>query len=274
MWINKKELQALSEQVQGAIDGKPVDFRDNQEGALSVLKNDIYTLVQNKDEQLNAAQGERDVLSDYLADISHQLKTPLTSMMIMAELLENAPKDKQAEFVGNIKISLTRMEWLVTALLKMAKLDSGAVVFSDALVTVKNLIHHAVQPLEIMLEIKNQSVEILNDMELTCDKGWTSEALTNLIKNASEHSPKNSQIRIDCGANPIFQWISIEDRGEGLKKEQYAALFNRFKYSTNENGYGIGMPLARSIIRGQNGDIDVDFGGVGKGATFMIKFYR
>ena len=194
MWIRKKEIAELSENICKAIDGKPVDFRDNREGALRILKNDMNTLVHIKDEQMNAAQTERDLLADYLADISHQLKTPITSMMIMTELLDTAPREKQEEFIGNIRTSLTRMEWLVSTLLKMAKLDSGAVEFSVVQITVSELVRMAVQPLEILLDVKDQSMEIQNDMEIFCDKKWTAEALTNIIKNASEHSPEGSKL--------------------------------------------------------------------------------
>lgn len=272
--INRKEITGLSDNIRRAIDGKEIDFRDNQEGALSILKNDINTLVHIKNEQINAVQKECDLLTDYLADISHQLKTPITSMMIMAELLENAPKEKQEEFIHNIKISLSRMEWLVSVLLKMAKLDSGAVDFSITGIQAGELVGLALQPLEILLDVKNQAIEIQNDTELFCDKRWTTEALTNLIKNASEHSPKDSKIVVDSGVNPIYQWISITDSGEGLSREQCGGLFKRFAYSAGNNGYGIGLPLALSIVRGQNGDIDIESGGKGKGATFMIKFYK
>lgn len=274
MWIKKKEITRLSENIRSSIDGRDVDFRDNREGAFSVLKNDIHTLVHIKHDQMNSAKTQRDGLADYLADISHQIKTPITSMMIMTELLENAPEEKQKEFIENIRQSLSRMEWLVSALLKMAKLDSAAVNFSFRETAVSELVKNAVQPLEILLDVKNQSVEMVNDTEILCDKRWTAEAMTNLIKNASEHSPEQGIILIDSGTNPIYSWLSITDSGEGLKKEQYAALFKRFEYSTNENGYGIGMPLALSIIRGQNGDIDIDFGGNKKGTTFVIKFYK
>lgn len=273
MLIKKSEITELSEGIRSAIDGNEVDFRDNQEGPWSILKNDINTLVRMKNEQMVSAQKERDVLSEYMADISHQLKTPITSMRIMADLLENAPEEKRAEFTKNIQISLTRMEWLVASLLKMARLDSGVVDFSMTKIPSSELVRAALQPLEILLDVKNQNVKILNDIELICDKKWTAEALTNLLKNASEHSPEGSEICVDSGSNPIYRWISITDSGNGIEKEMYAKLFKRFEYSQNENGYGIGLPLARSIVRGQNGDIEIDGGGHGKGATFTIKFY-
>lgn len=274
MWIRKKEIEQLSDYVKGFVDGDEVDIRDNKEGALSVLKNDIYSLVNTKNEQIKNTEMQRDILADYMADISHQLKTPITSMMIMTDLLEDAKPDKRAEFIHNIRFSLTKMEWLVGALLKMAKIDAHAVTFSQRAVKVSELIEDVMPAVSILLDINSQTLQITNDFKIDCDKKWTVEALTNIIKNAIEHSPNDSEIVIDSGENPMYQWISVQDSGAGMNRSSYAALFKRFEYSTSENGFGIGMPLALSIIKGQGGDIDIDFGGKGQGATFIIKFFR
>lgn len=278
MFIKKNEITELSDHVRKAIDGQAVDIRDNKEGPLSILKNDIHTLVNIKNEQIDSMKREQDSMTEYLSNISHQLKTPITSMMIMTELLESAPPEKQAEFVSNIKISLTRMEWLVASLLKMARLDSGSIEFTYSLISVSRLVENALEPLEILLDIKSQHVELLHDQEIYCDSRWTAEALTNLIKNASEYSPENSTISIDCGENPIYKWIKITDAGKGIAKEDIPGLFKRFEGSRSENGYGIGLPLALSIVRGQNGDIDVNGGGNGTnskmGAAFKVKFFK
>jgi signal transduction histidine kinase len=223
-------------------------------------------------------QRERDKLKDALTDISHQLKTPLTSMLIMADLLENAilsdapPLEKQTEFITNIKTGLTRMEWLVSALLKMAKLEADAVEFRRETVSSNALASLALEPLQILLDIKNQRVEISGVTEIACDKRWTAEALTNVLKNASECSPDGGKIRIESGMNPICKWISVTDSGEGITKDKIAALFKRFEGS--DKGYGIGLPLALAIMRGQNGDIEVSDGGNGSGAIFTLKFFK
>lgn len=274
MWIRKKEIEQLSDYVKGFVDGDEVDIRDNKEGALSVLKNDIYSLVNTKNEQIKNTEMQRDILADYMADISHQLKTPITSMMIMTDLLEDAEPDKRAEFIHNIRFSLTKMEWLVGALLKMAKIDAHAITFSKRSVKVSELIEAVMPAISILLDINNQTLHIANDFEVHCDKKWTVEALTNIVKNAIEHSPNDSEIVIDSGENPMYQWISVQDSGAGMNRSSYAALFKRFEYSTSENGFGIGMPLALSIVKGQGGDIDIDFGGKGQGATFIMKFFR
>lgn len=274
MWISKKEIEQLSVVVKGYQNGQNADIRDNREGPFSRLKNDIYSLVQNENEQLTQMKAERDTLAEYMADISHQLKTPITSMMIMIDLLEDAEPEKQQEFVQNIKFSLSKMEWLIGALLKMAKLDAKAIAFAPKKVKVSEMLQAVKTSVEIMLDINNQSVILANDIEIYCDKRWTIEALTNIVKNAMEHSPKGGTITINSGENPLYEWISVTDSGMGLKKEQYAALFKRFENSTNENGFGIGMPLALAIMKGQNGEVDVDLGGNGKGATFVLKFFK
>ncbi len=274
MWIRKKEIEKLSEFVKGFISGEELEIRDNKEGAFSILKNDIYSLVNKKNEQIKNTEAQRDILAEYMADISHQLKTPITSMIIMMDLLEDAEPEKQSEFIHNIKFSLNKMEWLVGALLKMAKIDAHAVTFSKKDVRVSELIETVKPSVNILLDINNQELELVNDCVIKCDKRWTVEALTNIVKNAIEHSPNESSIEIDSGENPMYYWISVKDSGVGMSRSSYSALFKRFEYSTNENGFGIGMPLALSIIKGQGGDIDVDFGGNGEGATFTIKLFK
>lgn len=274
MWIRKREIEQLSEFVKGFISGEEIDIRDNTEGAFSILKNDIYSLVNTKNEQIKTTEAERDVLAEYMADISHQLKTPITSMMIMTDLLEDADPEKRSEFIHNIKLSLNKLEWLVGALLKMAKLDAHAITFSKKDVKVSELIEAVKPSVNILLDINNQTLELATDCVISCDKRWTAEALTNIIKNAIEHSPNESKIIINCGENPMYYWISVKDSGSGMNRSSYSALFKRFEYSTTENGFGIGMPLALSIVKGQGGDIDVDFGGSGHGATFTLKLFK
>lgn len=274
MWIRKKDVEQLSEFVKGYISGERLDIRANREGVFNILKNDIYSLVDKKNEQIKAIEAERDILSDYMADISHQLKTPITSMMIMADLLEDAEPEKQAEFIHNIQFSLNKMEWLVEALLKMAKLDAHAIDFIKEDIHTSELLEAVKPSVAILLDINNQTTELKNDCAIHCDKRWTVEALTNIIKNAIEYSPKDSVIVVDSGENPMYSWISVKDSGMGMDRTKYAALFKRFENSTSENGFGIGMPLALSIMKGQGGDIDVDFGGNGEGAIFILKFFK
>ena len=216
MWINKKEIEKLSDILRDNTLITEHDIRDNKEGAFSILKNDIYTLVTSQKEQLKNTQKQRDVLAEYMSDISHQLKTPITSMEIMIDLLENAAPEKQAEFIYNIKLMLGKMEWLVKNLLNMAKIDAGTINFSREKIKVSQLMENVLPSVSILLDINEQQIDILNDTVMECDKRWTVEALTNIVKNAIEHSPHNTKIEIDCGENSIYRWISVRDHGTGM----------------------------------------------------------
>jgi signal transduction histidine kinase len=274
MIISGNEIERLSQNIRKIIDGQSIDLRDNREGKFSILKNDIHILADRLTEQADTLRRERDAMSRALADISHQLKTPLTSAMIMADLLPDAPPDKQREFAANIKTALSRTEWLVTSLLKMAKLEAGTVVFSPEAVSAGELIKLALEPLKILLDVKNQRLSIKDGAYLNCDKRWTAEAITNIVKNASEHTPVGGLIRIASDDNPICAWLSVTDSGPGIPIAAISSLFIRFEGSHSTHGYGIGLPLALAIIRGQNGDIEVDGGGNGIGSTFTIKLFK
>ena len=307
--ISKKKVITLSKEVEQIIDGKELDLRDNQEGAWSELRNQIHTLASLKNEQVKILEQERRFMQEILADISHQLKTPLTSMLITADLMENASEEKRVDFLNRMRTDLTHTEWLVAALLKQAKLDAGVVPFRIERHSVDTLIQSAITPVEILIEMRQQKVLIQCDEDygqnqvsknvsgydgvleskltgrtsrrdlpdetyLTCDSQWTIEALTNVIKNASEHSPNQGDIYIRYGTNPICTWISITDSGMGISQEAIPNLFRRFKGSRSDKGYGVGLPMALSIMRNQNGDMEVEGGGDGKGATFTLKFYH
>ena len=287
MWIRKQEIETLSRDIRRIVDGQAVDLLDNREGSLSILRNDIQTLVRLKQEQADALSRDKNKLKDSLSDISHQLKTPLTSMLVMADLLETAPPEKQAELIRNIQTGLLRTQWLTDALLKMAKLDADAVEFRPKQTTAAEIIARALEPLRILLEIKEQEIRTAGEATLTCDVRWTAEALLNVIKNASEHSPAGKPIFIGCGENPISAWISVTDSGEGFTTEQMMRLFRRLQGGDESTGYGIGLPLAQTIMRGQHGDVGADSGSYGlpphvaaltdepySGATFTLKVYR
>ncbi|MDO4280221.1 MAG: HAMP domain-containing sensor histidine kinase [Peptococcaceae bacterium] len=273
MWIKKSELAALADLLARAEDGKAVDFRDNSEGALSILKNELHTFTARARAERDAANQTQTLFAEFMENISHQLKTPVTSLLLMADLVEDAPREKQEEFLANMRTSLMRMNWLVDTLLKMAKLDAGAVQFERAPVAVQALVEAATVPLAILLEVREQTLVIEEGGVLHCDQRWTTEALTNLIKNACEASPVGSVISVSAGDNPLYEWVAVRDAGPGLSRDAVATLFTRFA-SDSDQGVGIGLPLALAIARGQHGDIEVDAGGKGSGATFTLKLYK
>jgi signal transduction histidine kinase len=273
MIIPNHEIDQLSADIRRIIDGEQVDIRDNHEGRWSILKNDIYTLADKLNEKAESLRRERESMADSMADISHQLKTPLTSVSIMAELLQDAPPEKVAEFAGNIRVALSRTDWLVSTLLKMAKIEAGTVDFAAEHVSSDLVVRDALKPLNVLLDVKDQQVVESGSVELVCDRRWTAEALTNLLKNASEHSPEGSAITVECGENPVCAWISVTDSGPGIPKTEIRSLFRRYATGPESSGFGVGLPLAMAILRAQNGDIEVE-STAGHGATFTAKLYR
>jgi signal transduction histidine kinase len=207
------------------------------------------------------------------------LKTPLTSLLVMTDLLCDAqvPPAKRVEFTHNIRLQLERMEWLVSSLLKLAKIDAGAVQFKKEPVAVKELVKKALDPVLIPLDIKEQSVSISGDDAITFrgDLNWTAEALLNILKNCVEHTPVGGKISISFAENALFTEIVIADNGKGIPREDLPYIFKRFYKGENASpdSIGIGLAMAYSIITGQNGDIEVK-SGAGKGTEFRIKFYK
>lgn len=255
-----------------------LDVRDNGEGSFSLLKNDIYKVTVRLREQAELLQKEKTALSNLIADISHQIKTPLTSMGVLADLLaEDPPEQDRRAFVERLRSQLGRIQWLVTALLKMARLDAGTAAFKSEAVDVRQLIDRALEPLQIPLEIKNQRLEVHGDdgVSFTGDLNWSAEALTNVVKNCVEHTPDGGKIEISYDANTLYTEIIISDDGEGIVSRDLPNIFNRFYRGENagENSIGIGLALAKAIFTAQGGDITVS-SQHGMGTSFVIRIFR
>jgi len=275
-----RELAKLSGYLRQISGGDyALDVRDNREGELSILKNDIYKVTLMLSEQSSLLQQDKIRLTDAISDISHQLKTPLTSMMVMADLLSDAKLTvtKRTEFTRNILIQLERIEWLVASLLKLAKIDAGAIQFKKDQVAVAKLIQKALEPVLIPMDIKAQTVSIkgADTVSLIGDFNWTAEALINILKNCVEHTAAGGEITISFAENSLFTEIIIADNGPGIAKEDRPYIFKRFYKgkNANEDSIGIGLAMAHSIITSQNGDIDVQ-SEQAKGTQFRIKFYK
>lgn len=275
-----KEIEKLSNYLRQISNGDySLDIRDNYEGELSVLKNDIYKVTLMLSEQSLQLQKDKIKLTDAISDISHQLKTPLTSMMVMVDLLsdDELPSEKRREFTHNIQVQLERIEWLVSSLLKLSKIDAGTVVFKKEKVIIKDLIQKVLEPLLIPIDVKEQAVLVQGEETVFFlgDLNWTIEALINILKNCVEHTQVGGEISIYFGENMLFTEIIIADNGKGIQQEDLPFIFNRFYKgkSDNEDSIGIGLAMAYSIITNQQGDIEVK-SEEGKGTEFRIKLYK
>lgn len=256
-----------------------LDVRDNDEGELSILQNDIHKVTRILNEQNQRLLREKAHLADSMSDISHQLKTPLTSMMMMADLLQapDLPPDRREEFSRGLHAQLDRLEWLVSSLLKLARLDAGAIMFHPELHEAHAVLEKACKPLSIAAELREQTLRIdaPEGMRVKCDLNWTAEALLNVVKNCVEHTPKGGVVTVSARQNPLYALFTVKDTGEGIAKEDQPHLFERFYRGKNASpdSVGIGLAMARTILRAQGGEISVQ-SSPGQGSTFSLKVFN
>lgn len=275
-----KDIERLSEYVRSIAAGsETLDIRDNEEGELSILKNDIYRVTRMLSEQSDDLKGEKNKLTDAISDISHQLKTPLTSMTVMADLLHEpeVSDNKRREFARHQLVQLERMEWLVTSLLKLSKMDAGGIVFKNQEVSVAELIDRSLQPMLIPIELKEIHVQVEGepDVHFTGDLLWSMEAIGNVLKNAVEHTQPGGKLTISYSSNILYTEIQIADSGSGIPRQELPYIFQRFYKGTHakEGSVGIGLALVQQIIKSQNGEVDVQ-STEGDGSVFRITFYK
>lgn len=279
-WNQDCKLKELDRYLLTVLAGNyNLDIRDYEDGILSSLKNDVYKMSVLLKEDKERALEQQKYLESVLSDISHQLRTPLTSMYVMNDLLSDGKvRGKQKkEILNKNRAQLERIEWLITTLLKMSQIDAGTVTFKEEKVVTKELIKKALEPINIPIELKKQTVLIVGDKKSTVilDQKWTVEAFVNLLKNAHEHTPVGGMIIIKITDNPLFTEFLIQDNGTGIAKEDLPHIFERFykgKNSSSES-IGIGLNMSKTIIQKENGTIMVD-STEGKGTTFTIRFYK
>ena len=274
-----KSIARISEQIDLVLhNADRLYIGDSQEGELSILHSEITKMTLRIREQNDALKKEKEHLADSLADIAHQLRTPLTSVNLILSLLENCSDEKERNgLIRETEDLLVRMDWLLTSLLKLSRLDAGIVVFRSERPDVNDLIQDALRPFLISMELHNITTHLHTPkgIEIQGDAGWLSEALQNIIKNCVESAGDNGTLVIACEDNPLFTEITIHDSGAGIKKEDLPYLFDRFYRGKNSStsGYGIGLSLAKTIITRQGGTITAKNHPDG-GAIFVIRFSK
>lgn len=259
--------------------GGLLDIRDNREGELSILKNDIYKMALTLSEQAELLKKDKKYLAGAIADISHQLKTPLTSIIVMTDLLSDnsLPEEKRKEFTKVIHSQLERIEWLVSSLLKLSKIDAGAVAFRQDDIIIRELVEKALEPLWIPMELKEQTarIDIPDGIVLKGDFYWLREAVLNILKNSVEHTKKEGKLQISCTENPVHTALIIEDNGNGIAAEDLPHIFERFYKGKNASpdSVGIGLAMAKAVLQNHNARIEVR-SVPGRGTRFTVKFYK
>lgn len=254
-----------------------MNIDDNTEGELSILKNNLYkviTLLQSQNEYL---KNDKLYLADSIADISHQLKTPLTSMMVMCELLENEENpDKRQEFVSVINNQLSKMKWLITNILKISKLDADATEFKREEVSILNVLDDSLKPFALTAELKNIAIQNgANDFVFNGDESWTVEAVSNIVKNCLEHTNEGGKITIASESTNLYNKLTISDNGCGIAEEDLPHIFERFYHGKNssKDSVGIGLALAKTVFEKENASVTVE-SEQGRGSVFEIRFYK
>lgn len=275
----EKEINEVIKIIE-EINNKNYSFKmkDINEEDLSLLKNEIYKTTIMLNEISEISKKDKKELEESLEDISHQLKTPLTSILIMIDTLlddEDMDQNTREDFLRNMKREVMNINFLVKSILKLSRLDTNTVKFISKKESVKEIINEAILNVSLLSDLKNVKIETnLSDSFITCDYKWQIEALTNILKNSVEHSYENNKVLIESSENNAYVKITIKDFGTGIAKEDINHIFERF-YKGKDSDYdsiGIGLALSKSIIEKQNGKISVESSE--NGTTFTIKYFK
>lgn len=275
-----KEIDKITKYLE-AINDKNYTLKidENSEEELSILKNELYKVTVMLRENASNTLKDKINLKRALEDISHQLKTPLTSILIILDnLIDNPEMDYQTrvEFLHDLKRETTRIQSLIQSILKLSKFDSNTVQFIKQDIYLKQIIDEAIKNTGSLADLKNIKINVEGNkkIKLNCDLLWQIEAITNILKNCIEHSKENTQIDIKYNNNSVYSYITITDYGEGISKEDLSHIFERFyrgKNSSNES-IGIGLSLSKTIIESNNGIVSVESNS--DKTTFIIKYFK
>lgn len=273
------DLSKLCDDIDSLLMGNDsIVFSCMQEGELGILRSELQKMTIRLREQNSSLSKEKDFMKSALSDVSHQLRTPLTSMNLIVSMLgsrELSPKERGA-YLKDLAELLSLTQWLIDTLLKISQLDAGAIVMQPTHESCARLIKEALTPLEISAELKELTVtcNVPKDCSFTGDLRWCREALSNIVKNCIEHTPHGGSIVISAEENSVCTRLVVSDSGKGIPEKDLPHIFDRFYRSDlTKQGYGLGLALSRQIITEQNGSLRVSNAKNG-GAEFEIKLYR
>lgn len=283
-WNYQEErIRELTAYLRAADSGKAA-LLPRREDAFSHLEDAIYKTVVSLASAKEDAVKDHEILAARIADIAHQLKTPLTSMSLMAELLEPSRKEEE-EYLERLRRQIERLKGLADGLLVLARLDSHTLEFCRQDLGVEELLYEAAGPLKEMMDQRQIRLKIQRevwegqetpaDIRINADMQWTSEALINILKDCVEHTPDQGTIQIEYGQNPIYTQILIEDGGSGFSKKDLPHLFDRFYRGEQaaKDSAGIGLALSRLILEAQNGHVHAENSPAGH-ARFIVRLYK
>lgn len=250
-----------------------------QEGKIGILQSEIYKLVAILKEQYSGEHKRKKYLVDLLSDISHQIKTPMTAMTLMSDLMKTSDlsEEKRLDYISKIDSQIDRINWLIRNLLTLSQLEADMLPLKSEQINAEQLVKNATVSLETLADVRGVELntEAKSEMLLACDKQWTTEALSNIIKNCIEHTPEGGNVDVQVTQNNLYTQIIIKDNGVGISKEHLPYIFKRFYKvdGASNSSVGIGLSMSKQIIMRQGGMIDVK-SELGKGTEFTIKLYK
>ena len=273
-----QRISSLADDINQVLHGdSSIDFDSYSEGELSILHSEIYKMTVRLREQQQKLLSDKEYLADSLADISHQIRTPLTSINLLVERLSATGLTDECshQLANELYELLGRIDWLITTLLKISKLDAGTVQFNKETVSLEMLINKSCAPLLIPIELRGQELIIRAEGDFYGDSAWTSEAVGNIVKNCMEHTPDGGRIEINAVETALYSEIVIKDNGTGISPEDLPHIFERFYKGKDSDGksFGIGLALSRMIIAGQKGTVKAE-NRKNAGAMFTLRFYK
>lgn len=275
-----RDMRKLSEQIDEILHGREtMELAHYREGDLEILRDEIQKVTVRLSEQAELLQKDKLALADALADISHQIRTPLTALNLLLERLKSPELEagQRRILVREAGQMLERIEWLVTALLKMSKLDAGAIVLQRQQIEMASFLEEAMRPFEIPMEVHQKTYRVTGAKQAVFagDYEWTLEAVRNVLKNGIEHTPDGGSLLIECEENPLYTELKITDSGKGIPQKDLPHLFERFYRGENagKDSFGIGLALSRMILSQENAVIKAGNAKSG-GGQFLIRFYK
>ena len=273
-----RKIASLATDINSVLHGNnAISLENYTEGELAILHSEIYKMTIRLREQQQKLMNDKAYLADSIADISHQIRTPLTSINLLVQLLSapNLTDERRQELTHELYGLLSRIDWLITTLLKISKLDAGTVQFKAEKVSLEALIHKSCSTLLVPIELRGQELIIKADGDFVGDLAWTCEAIGNIVKNCMEHTPEGGKIEIEAIENALYTEIVIKDNGTGISKEDMPHIFERFYkgQDSDDKSFGVGLALARMIITSQKGTVKAE-NRKPTGAMFSIRFYK
>lgn len=261
-----REVENISDKMISVIDDPDSASEEEfRQGSMGILYTNFYKMVSFLRESREKELSEKIFLRDIISDISHQLKTPLATLNVFVDMLLDdkvSDPERRRQVLIEAQNQLSRMEWMVLSLLKLARIEAGAIEFQKQSWNMDVICSQAADGVRYLTAKRGQNVNIDCDdeLKLECDGDWLTEAIINLLKNASDYSESGTNIDLKVEQNDLFTRIYVRDYGMGIPENEIPNIFKRFyrvDHDVNPNSVGIGLSLTKSIVEGMGGRITV-----------------